>query len=104
MGEVDPSPYFWTRLNARIAVVEDRRFSLDKVRGILNRLLVPATAIAALVVGLWIGGAFYDVHWEDKPDLWEQATTSLYLDALDDFPAQSIGLAYMELISDQEDL
>ena len=100
MGEVDPSPYFWTRLNARIAVVEDRRFSLDKVRGILNRLLVPATAIAALVVGLWIGGAFYDVHWEDKPDLWEQATTSLYLDALDDFPAQSISLAYMELGSD----
>ena len=100
MGEVDPSPYFWTRLNARIAQVEERRFSLGKILGILNRSLLPATAVVALVVGLWIGGALYDVHWVDKPDLWEQATASLYLDALDDFPAQSIGLAYTELVFD----
>ncbi len=100
MREVDPSPYFWTRLNARITQAEERSFSLDRVRGILDRLLVPATAIAALVVGLWIGGALYEVHWEDKPNLWEQATASLYLDALDDFPAQSIGLAYTELVFD----
>lgn len=98
---VDPSPYFWTRLSARIAQVEERRFSLDKVGGILNRLLVPATAIAASLVGFWVGGALYDVHREDQPDEWKQVTASLYLDALDDFPVQSIGSAYMELVSDQ---
>lgn len=99
--EVAPSPYFWTRLNARIAQAEERHFPLSQVWGRLNRLLVPATAIAALVVGLWIGGTLYDVHQENQAEKWEQAVTSLHLDALDDFPAESIGLAYMELVSDQ---
>ena len=99
--EVDPSPYFWTRLRARIAQAEERRFSLDHVLGMLSRLLVPATTVAASVVGLWIGGALYDIYGEDRLDPWEQAATVLHLDALDDFPAESIGLAYMELVSDQ---
>ena len=99
--EVDPSPYFWTRLSARIAQAEERRFSLDNVLGMLNRLLVPATVVAASVVGLWIGGALYDVQRGDEPEVWEQVTASLYLDVLDDFPGQSIGSAYMELVSDQ---
>ena len=104
MPEVDPSPHFWIKLNARIAQVEERRFSLEKVRGFLDRLLVPATVVAASVVGLWIGGALYDVQRADEPEVWEQVTASLYLDVLDDFPAHSIGSDYMELISDQDDL
>ena len=104
MRKVDPSPHFWIKLNARIAQVEERRFSLEKIRGFLDRLLVPATVIAASVVGLWIGGALYDVQRADESEVWEQVTASLYLDALDDFPAQSIGSAYMELLSDQDDL
>ena len=104
MQEVDPSPHFWIKLNARIAQVEERRFSLEKVRGFMDRLLVPATVVAASVVGLWMGGALYDVQRADEPEVWEQVTTSLYLDVLDDFPAHSIGSAYMELISDQDDL
>jgi len=102
MHEVDPSPYFWTRLSAQIAQAEERRFSLDKVGGVLNRLLVPATAIAASVVGLWIGGSLYNIYGEDRPEPWEQAAMVLHLDALDDFPAESIALAYMDLVSDQE--
>ena len=104
MQEVHPSPHFWIKLNARIAQVEQRRFSLDKVRRFLDRLLVPATVVAASVFGLWIGGALYDVQRTDEPEVWEQVTASLYLDALDDFPAGSIGSVYMELISDQEGL
>jgi len=103
MHEIDPAPFFWTRLNARIAQAEERRFSLDKVGGMLNRLLVPATAIAASVVGLWIGGALHDIYEEGQPEPWEQVATALHLDALDDFPAESIGLAYMELVSNQDE-
>ena len=104
MQEVDPSPHFWIKLNARIVQVEERRFSPEKVRGFLDRLLVPATVVAASVVGLWIGGALYDVQRTDEPEVWEQVTTSLYLDMLDDFPAHSIGSDYVQLLSDQDDL
>jgi len=44
------------------------------------------------------------VQRTDEPEVWEQVTASLYLDALDDFPAGSIGSVYMELISDQAGL
>ena len=104
MQEVDPSPHFWIKLNARIAQVEQRRFSLEKVRGFLDRLLVPATVVAASLVGLWIGGALYDVQRPNEPEVWEQVTTSLYLDMLDDFPAHSIGSDYVQLLSNQDDL
>ena len=104
MHEVDPSPHFWIKLNARIVQVEERRFSLEKVRGFLDRLLVPATVVVASVVGLWIGGALYDVQRVDEPEVWEQVTASLYLDVLDDFPAHSIGSDYVQLLSDQDDL
>ena len=99
--EVDPSPYFWTRLDARITQAEEQHFSLGKVWVGLNRLLLPATAIAASVIGLWIGGAIYDVHQGKQPEAWEQVATSLYLDVLDAFPSQSIGSTYVELVSDQ---
>lgn len=98
MEEIDPSPYFWTRLSARIAQAEERRLSIG---GLVNRLLVPTTTIVALVVGLWIGERLYDMYGENRLEPWEQVATSLHLDALDDFPAESIGLAYMELVSSQ---
>lgn len=103
MHETDPSPYFWTRLSARIAQAEERPFSLEGVWGMLHRLLVPATVIAASVVGLWIGGTLYDLYAQDQPESWEQAARVLHLDALDDFPAESIGLAYIELDSNQDE-
>lgn len=103
MHAIDPSPYFWTRLSARIAQAEEQRFPLKEIWGMLHRLLVPATAIAASVVGLWIGGVLYDIYQEDQPEAWEQVTTVLHLDALDDFPAESIGLAYIELASNQDE-
>ena len=101
MREIDPSPYFWTRLNARIAQAERRRFSPDRVWRMLSRTLVPVTGVTAAVIGLWIGGALYDVYQPDRTDEWDQVASALYLDTLDDFPAQSIGSAYMELVSDQ---
>ena len=98
---MEPSPYLWTRLSGRIAQAERQRFTLGKVWRTLDRLLVPATAIVASVVGLWVGGSLYDIYREDQPEAWEQAAEVLHLDALDDFPGESIGLAYMELMSDQ---
>ncbi|MFH1007873.1 MAG: zf-HC2 domain-containing protein [Candidatus Latescibacterota bacterium] len=100
MPAMDPTPFFWTRLNARITQVERRSFSLDTVLGFLGRLVVPATVVAASVVGLWIGGTLYDARGGDQPEVWEQVTASLYLDALDDFPAHSIGSDYVQLLSD----
>ena len=94
--EVDPSPYFWTRLSGRIAQVEERRFG-----GVLHRLLVPAAVIAASVAGFWIGGTLYDLYREDPLEASEKVVTSLHVDALDDFPAESIGLAYMQMVSNQ---
>ena len=99
--EIEFSPYFWTRLSARIAQAEQQRFALGKVWRALDRLLVPTTVIAASVVGLWVGGSLYDIYQEDQPQPWEQVAEALHLDALDDFPGESIGLAYMELMSDQ---
>lgn len=103
MHAIDPSPYFWTRLSARIAQAEEQRFLLKEIWGMLHRLLVPATVIVASVVGLWIGGTLYDLYAQDQPESWEQAARVLHLDALDDFPAESIGLAYIELASNQDE-
>jgi anti-sigma factor RsiW len=100
--EIVPSPYFWTHLSARIAQAEEGRFSLGGMWGTLNRLLIPATGIIASVVGLWLGGMLHNLY-ERPSERREQVASVLHVDALDDFPSESIGLAYMELVSAQEE-
>lgn len=101
--EIEPAPYFWTRLNAKISEVGEQLPVWDVIFGGLNRYLVPATLIAASFLGIWIGSALHNVYYSGTTEAWEQVATSLHLDALEDFPDQSVGSAYMELALNQSE-
>jgi predicted anti-sigma-YlaC factor YlaD len=106
---IKPSPYFWNRLDHRIAQIERKKDAFAKLLERINRAFIPATATAVLVIGLFIGiqlgevvycGIAESLSRKDSSSLQEAVDQSLYLSTLDDFPGESIGGVYNSLVTE----
>ena len=97
---IEPSPYFWTKLKQQILQREEKKRLTTRIFGWLTYKPATAAALAAIVVGLFLGNflgkALYYGQEITKDPAYAEA---LNLEALDDFPSGSIGEAYLELIT-----
>ena len=99
--QVEPSPYFWTRLSAEITHRErEDRLKQNFWRKLLSNP-VPLAAAAALIVGLifgnFVGKALYPTEVYANGNGPEEA---LALNTFDDLPSGSLGEAYYSLLSE----
>ena len=97
LPEAEPVPYFFTRLNARLTSEK-----AGKRSKLIDRVLIPATAIAVTVLGIITG----DIVGKNGELLAEQTVedeiaSALYLDSFDDFQTASLGEAYFDLVSQE---
>jgi anti-sigma factor RsiW len=90
----EPSPYFYSKLAARLRTEERKSES-----GWFERLLIPVSAAAIAVLGFWLGslaGSNGDAAGKQTLTSNPVASTS-YLDAFDPVPAASFGEVYFAL-------
>lgn len=108
---IRPSPYFWNKLEQRIAHAERDTSVFGKLLERLNRVFIPATATAVSVIGLFIGiqlgEAVYsnivkNLNPESSASIQQEVDQSLHLNILDDFPGESIGGVYYTLIAESK--
>lgn len=106
---IKPSPYFWNKLEQRIAQTEENQSVFGKLLDRLGKAFIPATATAILLVGLFIGtqlgGAVYSsiakkLNPESFSLVQKDVDQSLYLNSLDDFPGESLGGIYNALLTE----
>jgi len=106
---IKPSPYFWNKLEQRIAQAEGQQKVFEKLLERLNRVFVPATASAILLIGIFIGSQLGAVVYsaiakslnpESFATVQMEVDQSLHLNTLDDFPQESIGGVYTALITE----
>ena len=94
LPEAELPPHFYLRLKSRMASgIEDRSESW------IQRVLMPASAVAVLAMGILIGslvGKNGDMI-NGSMGAEEEWISALYLDRFDDVPSSSLGDAYMEL-------
>lgn len=105
---IQPSPYFWTRLNQRIIDYEEgRKPVLGWFEGLLGWTR-KAFAVAALAICIFLGyslGNFPQINGHaasqlDKRTLaLQQLVNSHYLNPLSDLPTGSIEATYLDLFS-----
>jgi predicted anti-sigma-YlaC factor YlaD len=99
--EVEPSPYFWTRLSAEIASREKER-SLRW--GFWRKLFsnpIPVAAAVALILGLLLGNIVGRMLYPNGSYLNSEATADvLALNTFDDMPAGSLSDAYYSLLTE----
>jgi anti-sigma factor RsiW len=89
-----PSPYFYTRLSARL-----REKERSSAAGRFERILVPASALAIALFGFWLGylaGGNGEAASQTAQAQTAPASTA-YLDTFDDIPAASLGDVYFAL-------
>jgi predicted anti-sigma-YlaC factor YlaD len=105
---VQASPYFWNKLEQAIIQSELERKPLDIIREWINRTLVPAGATAVIIIGLLIGtnlgAAIYAniahiLNPDNSPVVQNEIDQALQLNALNDFPKESIGDIYNGLLA-----
>lgn len=103
---ITPSPYFWNKLEQRIAHAERDANVFGKLWERLNRAFIPAAVTAALIIGLFIGTRLGEVVYssiantinpENLSLAQEAMNQSLSLNTLDNFPRESIGGVYTTL-------
>ena len=97
LPEAESVPYFFTQLNAKLTSEKAGKRSKW-----IDRVLIPATAIAVTVLGIIMG----DIVGKNGELLAEQSVedeiaNALYLDSFDDFPTASLGEAYFDLVSQE---
>ncbi len=106
---IKASPYFWNKLEQRIIQAEVNKNIINSISEWLNRTLIPASATAVIIIGLFIGtnlgGVIYtniaDILNPDDTSLVQQEMNqSLHLNTLNDFPQESIGEVYTGLLAE----
>ena len=93
LGRPEPIPHFYTRLRARM--ISDGR----KYPSRIERLLIPVTVIAAVVLGIVVGSIVGQNGGAELagPSVEEELIRSYQLDSFQDFPSSSLGEAYITL-------
>ena len=108
---IKPSPYFTNKLEQRIAQLEKKEGPLRKLLECLNQALVPATITSVLIIGTLFGNKLGEVFYSriskllnpgESSSIQEAVDQSLYLNALDDFPSESLGGVYIALITENQ--
>lgn len=103
------SPYFWNKLEQGIIHAETNKNAFDTLLEWLNRTLIPASATAVVVIGLFIGiclGGIIHTRIAQilNPDssslVQQEMNQSLHLSTLNDFPQESIGEIYIGLLAE----
>lgn len=106
---IKASPYFWNKLEQRIIQAETNKNAFDTLLEWLNRTLIPASATAVVVIGLFIGiclgGIIYTrIAQTLNPDssslVQQEMSQSFHLSTLNDFPQESIGEIYIGLLAE----
>jgi len=108
---IQPSLYFINKLEQRIAQLEKKESTLEKLLERINQAFVPATITAVLVIGILIGNKLGEVFYSriskilnpgESSSIQEVVDQSLYLNSLDDFPSESLGGVYIALITENQ--
>ncbi len=97
LPEAESAPYFFTRLRTKLTTEK-----ADKRSKLIDRVLIPATAVAVTILGIITG----DIVGKNGDAMAEQLTedeiiSALYLDSFDDFPTASLGEVYFDLVSQE---
>lgn len=97
LPEAESVPFFFTRLNTRLTSEKTGKRSKW-----IDRVLIPATAIAVTVLGV-ITGDIVGKNGEllAKQSAEDEIISTLYLDSFDDFPTASLGEVYFDLVSQE---
>ena len=106
---IKASPYFWNKLEQRIIQAETNKNAFDTLLEWLNRTLIPASATAVVVIGLFIGirlgGTIYTriaqiLNPDNSSLVQKEMNQSLHLSTLNDFPQESVGEIYIGLLAE----
>ncbi len=98
---IEPAPYFWTRLSARIAEQEKGRGFASKLWKKLIANPVPAFTAAALVLGLLLGNFVGRTLYPNGHAAAAEATAeALAINSFDDMPSGSLSEAYYSLLTE----
>jgi len=108
---INPSPYFWGKLEQEIGLIEESKSAWGQLWESLNKAFVPAGAAAVLIFGLFIGIQLGQVVYSQVADILgpqdaslvqQEFDQSLHLNTLDDFPRESIGEIYKALLAEND--
>ena len=96
---LEPSPYFWTRLSARIAQQEkEKTFRWNFLRRLISNP-IPVAAAAALVLGLLLGN-FVGRMLYPNGSYTNGTAEVLALNTFDDLPSGSLADAYYSILTE----
>ena len=106
----NPSPFLWTRLEARIDEYERNQNLFTDFFKRLIRLALPAVTLSILVGGILLGvylgnipasGNTQKADVQSSPQERERFFNSIYLDSFRDLPPESVGGVYITLASNK---
>lgn len=111
LEHLQPSPFFWNKLERKMAQASEKKFFWNSLLEKVDRALIPAMGMAILVLGI-VTGNFLGNHLYTKSKFTQaedllvvtngEVSYSYNFEVFDDFPAESFGKVYLDLNSQQE--